>query len=135
MTIEEENKEIKRVIDQCDQLIKNEAFDELIQHYTEDAILVVKPGMIARGREEIKAAFIKIAQYFENSVAPKEGKMTILNAGSSALILAQTFIEASEKAKEASEFSLDRRATYVFEKVDNQWLCSIDNSYGTTLLD
>jgi ketosteroid isomerase-like protein len=61
--------------------------------------------------------------------------MTILNAGSSALVLAQTFIEASEKAKEASEFSLDRRATYVFEKVDKQWLCSIDNSYGTTLLD
>ncbi|MCO7174974.1 YybH family protein [Sporolactobacillus kofuensis] len=135
MTIDEENKEIKRVIDECDHLIKHEAFDQLIQHYSENAILVVKPGMVAHGREEIKAAFIKIAKYFDNSIVPKEGKMTILNSGSSALVLAQTLIETNDTAKETNEFSLDRRATYVFEKVDNQWLCSIDNSYGTSLLD
>ncbi|MFM5782708.1 hypothetical protein ACET8B_08205 [Aeromonas caviae] len=29
-----------------------------------------------------------------------------------------------------------RRATYVFRKeADGQWSCTIDNSYGTTLLD
>ena len=34
---------------------------DLMDFYTEDAILVVKPGMIARGQHEIKQAFIKIA--------------------------------------------------------------------------
>ena len=35
-------------------------------------------------------------------------------------------------------FDIDenRRATYVFRKeADGQWRCTIDNSYGTTLLD
>lgn len=135
MSFEEDNKEIKRIIDVCDALIKNESFDELAQHYTENAILVVKPGLQVKGRDNIKSAFIKIAAYFKNSVAPKEGKMSIINTGSTALVLAQTFLDVSDEAKESNEFSVERRATYVFEKIDNNWLCSIDNSYGTSLLD
>lgn len=28
-----------------------------------------------------------------------------------------------------------RRATYVFQKRGERWLCTVDNSYGTDLLD
>ena len=28
-----------------------------------------------------------------------------------------------------------RRATYVFQKQGERWLCTVDNSYGTDLLD
>jgi ketosteroid isomerase-like protein len=41
--------------------IKNEDFDTLMAYYTDDAVLVVKPGMIAKGKDEIKKAFIAIA--------------------------------------------------------------------------
>lgn len=30
---------------------------------------------------------------------------------------------------------MERRATYVFRRIDQKWLCAIDNSYGTSLLD
>ena len=48
-----------------------------MNYYTDDAILVVKPEMIARGKEEIKKAFIAIAKYFNNSLVPTQGEMII----------------------------------------------------------
>ncbi|EOH94377.1 YybH family protein [Enterococcus pallens] len=128
-------KQIKQIIDECDRLIQAEKFDELVNHYTQDAVLVVKPGMEVHGRAQIKSAFIKIAAYFANSIKPTEGKMIYLSGGDVVLVLAQTFLEASEEAVKNSEFSMERRATYVFQKVEGQWLCAIDNSYGTTLLE
>ncbi|MGH1811313.1 nuclear transport factor 2 family protein [Enterococcus entomosocium] len=127
--------EIYSIINTCDQLIHEERFDELVSYYTDNAILVVKPDTVVYGREEIKNSFIKIAKYFDNSIKPIEGKMIYLISGDTVLVLAQTFLEASEKATEQSEFSMERRATYVFRLVNNQWLCAIDNSYGTNLVE
>lgn len=62
--------QIKEIIAACDAAIRNEDFDTLMNYYTEDAILVVKPGRIARGKEEIKKAFIAIANYFKSSSCP-----------------------------------------------------------------
>lgn len=128
-------REIKSIIDTCDFLIHEECFDELVNYYTDDAILVIKPGTIVRGRNKIKSAFVKIAEYFDNSIKPIEGKMLYLIAGDTVLVLAQTFLEASEQAKEKSEFSMERRATYVFRNIEGKWFCAIDNSYGTDLVE
>ncbi len=127
--------EIKAIIDTCDQLIHEEEFDELVNFYTKDAVLVIKPGMNANGREQIKSAFIKIASHFDNSIKPIEGKMIYLVAGDTVLVLAQTFLEANQTATDNSKFSMERKATYVFRKIDENWLCAIDNSYGTSLVD
>lgn len=125
--------ELKEFIKKCDNAIKREDFDALMTYYTDDAILVVKPGMIARGREEIKQAFIKIAKYFNNSLVPTQGEMIVLETGDIALVISQTLLDAE---KDESEFSMDRRATYVFKKnSEGQWLCAIDNSYGTDLIN
>ncbi|MBM7692492.1 uncharacterized protein (TIGR02246 family) [Peribacillus deserti] len=125
--------ELKEVIKKCDNAIKREDFDALINYYTDDAILVVKPGMIARGKEEIKKAFIAIAKYFNNSLVPTQGEMLILEAGDIALVISQTLLDADKKQ---SDYSMDRRATYVFKKnPQGEWLCAIDNSYGTDLIN
>ncbi|MCM3726460.1 DUF4440 domain-containing protein [Neobacillus cucumis] len=125
--------ELKEFIKKCDEAIKQENFDTLMKYYTEDAILVVKPGRVARGREEIKKAFIAIAKYFNNSLVPTQGEMIILEAGDTALVISQTLLDAEKKD---SEFSMDRRATYVFKKnTQGNWLCAIDNSYGTDLIN
>lgn len=89
--------------------------------------------MEAHGKAAIKEAFIKIAAYFDNSVVPTQGNMLMLEAGDTVLVLSQTLLDADNR--ESSEYSMDRRATYVYRKVDGRWLCAIDNSYGTTLLD
>ncbi|MDY7433426.1 DUF4440 domain-containing protein [Bacillus sp. V26] len=124
--------QIKEIISACDVAIRNEDFDTLMNYYTEDAILVVKPGMIARGKEEIKKAFIAIANYFNNQLVPTQGEMVILEAGDTALVLSQTLLESDKKD---SEYAMERRATYVFKKnMQGEWLCAIDNSYGTDLI-
>jgi uncharacterized protein (TIGR02246 family) len=125
--------ELKEFIKKCDNAIKQEDFDTLMNYYTDDAILVVKPGMIARGKEEIKKAFITIAKYFNNSLVPTQGEMVILDAGDTVLVISQTLLDAD---KNESEYSMDRRATYVFKKdLQGEWLCAIDNSYGTDLIN
>lgn len=127
------NKEIKELIHQADLAIKEERFDDLLKFYTDDAILIVKPGMEVQGKENIKKAFIRIAEYFKNSIVPTQGKMLCIETGDTALILSQTFLDAINK--ETSEYSMERRATYIFRKINGKWLCAIDNSYGTSLLD
>ena len=127
------NETIVQQIAKADQAIKEERFDDLMEFYTEDAVLVVRPGVEAHGKEAIKAAFVKIAAYFQNSIVPTQGKMVMLEGGDTVLVLSQTLLDADNK--ENSEYSMDRRATYVFRLVDGQWKCAIDNSYGTTLLD
>lgn len=124
---------IKKLIDAADKAIKEERFDDLMDFYTEDAVLVVKPGLEVQGKESIKKAFIKIAEYFKNSVIPKQGKMLMIEAGDTVLVMSQTLLEADNKNE--SEFSMDRRATYIYRNIDGKWLCAIDNSYGTSLLD
>jgi uncharacterized protein (TIGR02246 family) len=124
--------ELKELIRKCDLAIKQEDFDTLMSCYTDDAILVVKPGMIARGKDEIKKAFIAIAEYFRNSIAPSQGEMIILETGDTALVISQTILTSDKKD---SEYSMDRKATYVFKKNQRgEWLCVIDNSYGTDLI-
>jgi len=127
------NKEILTLIHQADLAIKEERFDDLMDFYTDDALLVVKPGLEVHGKQAIKEAFIKIAAYFKNSVVPTQGKMLMLEAGDTVLVLSQTLLDADNK--EESQYAMERRATYVYRKVNGQWLCAIDNSYGTTLLE
>lgn len=127
------NMEIKELINQADKAIKEERFDDLMSFYTDDAVLVVKPGLEAKGKEAIKNAFIKIAAYFKNSVVPTQGNMVMLEAGDTVLVLSQTLLDADNK--DTSDYSMDRRPTYVYRRIDGKWLCAVDNSYGTTLLD
>ena len=127
------NEDIKKLIAAADKAIKEERFDDLKDFYTDDAVLVVKPGLVVKGKDAIKDAFIKIAAYFNNSIVPTQGNMLMIEAGDTVLVLSQTLLDADNK--ENSEYSMDRRATYVYRNVNGKWLCAIDNSYGTTLLD
>ncbi len=127
------NETIKKLITEADLAIKEERFDDLVNFYTDDAVLVIKPGKEAHGKLEIKEAFKKIAAYFKNSIVPTQGKMIMIEAGDTVLVISQTLLDADNK--EDVEYSMERRATYVYRKVNGKWLCAIDNSYGTTLID
>lgn len=124
--------QLKDIISACDLAIQNEDFDTLMNYYSEDDVLVVKPGMIARGKEEIKKAFITIANDFNHHIVPTQGKMILLEAGDTVLVLSQILLDSDKKF---SEYAMERRATYVFKKnAQGEWLCVIDNSYGTDLI-
>ncbi|WP_028402191.1 YybH family protein [Ectobacillus panaciterrae] len=129
-----QNNELKQIVKNADSAINQENFDDLMDFYSEDAILVVKPGMLAKGKEEIRRAFEAIADYFNHSLIVNQEKMEIIETGDTALVIAKALLSANQKTD--SEFSMERIATYVFKKEsDGVWRCIVDNSYGAELLE
>jgi uncharacterized protein (TIGR02246 family) len=121
---------VELLIQKADQAINQEDFDTLIDIYTEDAVLVIKPGVNAVGKAQIKEAFKRIADYFEHTVDVKQAGMKILETGDTVLVLAKTIVSAGNYPP------VERKATYVFKQDSNgNWLCAIDNSYGHDLLE
>ena len=100
-----------------------------MNNYTDDAVLVIQPGINAVGKTQIRKAFERIAVYFQHGLVVEQAGMHILEAGSTALVLAKTVIKAPHQPPE------ERKATYVFNKVNGCWLCSVDNSYGHEILE
>lgn len=94
---------------------------------------MLRPGLLAYGRSDIKEAHKRISEYFNGSLEVSQEEMLIIEAGDAALVLARTFVKSPEKLD--SEYSTERDAIYVYVKDDNgKWLCAIDNSYGVELL-
>lgn len=125
-----QNHPIVELINKADLAINNEDFDTLIDIYADDAILVIKPGINAVGKIQIKKAFIAIADYFEHSINVTQAGLEILESDNTALVLAKTIVKA------ANQPEIERKATYVFKHFENKgWLCVIDNSYGHDLLE
>ena len=81
------NQEIAERIHAADLAIREERFDDLMQFYCEDAVLVIRPGKTAIGKAAIREAFVKIAAYFQNSIVPTQGRMEMLEAGDTVLVL------------------------------------------------
>ncbi|XVO85268.1 YybH family protein [Pseudomonas palleroniana] len=124
---------LKETIEAADRAITAEDFEELMKFYADDASLVVKPGLTVTGKDSIRRAFVAIAEHFNHSIVVTQGGMQVIPGGDVALVIMETLLQATDKAGVKTEIS--RRATYVFRQFSEQWLCVVDNSYGTTLLD
>ena len=119
---------IELLIDKADSAINQEDFETLIGLYSDDAVLVIKPGMNAIGKTHIRKAHEAIAAHFNHGLSVKQAGMKILESGDTALVLAKTVVSAPGQSPVA------RDATYVFKKnPEGDWLCVIDNSYGHEL--
>ena len=115
-------------IKQADQAITAEDFDKLMNFYAEEAVLVVQSGQMARGKTQIRKAFEAIAKHFQNALTVTQGDAQVIEG---ALVIMETLLFVGE-----TKVPIKRRATYVFHHEGNgNWLCTVDNSYGTDLLD
>ena len=122
---------VLELIKQADKAITSEDFDALMAFYADDAVLVVQPGLIARGKTQIRQAFEAIAKHFKNGLTVTQGEAHAIEGAGTVLVVMETllFIRGAQNP-------IKRRATYVFQgDCDNGWLCTVDNSYGTELLD
>lgn len=126
-------KALKQLIASADEAINQENFDKVLDFYSDDATLVVMPGKNVTGKENIRKAFVAIAEHFNHSLEVSQGEMIVIEGGDTALVIAKTIVRANKKTD--SPFVADRKATYVFRKYPgDKWLCVVDNSYGTDLL-
>ncbi|WP_321431203.1 SgcJ/EcaC family oxidoreductase [uncultured Methanolobus sp.] len=121
---------VESLINKADTAINQEDFDTLTDIYADDAVLVIRPGMNAVGKVQIRKAFEAIAAHFEHTLNVRQAGIKILETGDTALVLSKTLVSAKLHPIQ------ERKATYVFRKDANgAWLCAIDNSYGHDLLD
>ncbi len=120
---------VEALISAADTAINAEDWDTLRGIYAKDAVLVVQPGTHAVGRDQIMAACRAIADHFDHTLDVKQNGMKILEAGDTALVLANTIVSSDNTETVA------RKATYVFKKHPSEgWQCVIDNSYGHDLI-
>ena len=125
---------LQALIRAADRAITAEDFDALMDFYTEDAVLVVKPGLNVAGKEQIRAAFVKIAEYVRHTLRVGQGRIEVLETGDTALVIMESTLDYVDA--DGTPVHARRRATYVFRRgADGRWLCAIDNSYGTALLE
>lgn len=123
-----------QIIESCDRAITAKDYDALMENYSEDAALVVKPGTIVKGKDNIRKAFIAISDYFQGQLRVEQGDMQVIEGGGNALVIMETVLRFPDGHSGTVETT--RRSTYVFrQESDGRWLCTIDNSYGTSLLD
>lgn len=123
---------LKQLIEAADRAITAEDFDTVMDFYTDDAVLVVKPGLFATGKEQIRRAFAAIAAHFNHRLTVRQGEMIVLENGDTALVVMESVLDTVEAG---APTTIVRRATYAFRKdATGKWLCAIDNSYGTDLL-
>ena len=124
---------LEQLIRAADAAITAEDFDALMDFYADDATLVIKPGLNVTGKQNIRAAFVRIAEHVQHSLVVGQGRMEVIEGGHTALVIMEStldYVEAGNKV------SVTRRATYVFRReADGRWVCTVDNSYGTDLLD
>ena len=120
---------LELLIEKADHAIIQEDFDTLMSIYSDDAVLVIKPGRNALGKVQIREAMEAIATHFHHSLHVHQAGMKILETGDTALVIAKTIVSASNMP------TIERNATYVFAKDSSgEWHCKIDNSYGHELL-
>jgi uncharacterized protein (TIGR02246 family) len=118
---------VQTLIEAADRAITAEDFDAVTDFYADDATLVVRPGLNVSGKPAIAA-------HFNHSLKVGQGDMVVLEGADTALVLMESTLEAA--GKDGADVATVRRATYVFRKsADGRWLCAIDNSYGTDLLN
>ena len=88
---------LKQEIHAADQAINNKDFDVLEKCYTNEAALVLRPGLLAHGCSDIKKAHKSISDYFSGSLEVSQKEILIIEAGYTALVLARTFVNSPEK--------------------------------------
>ncbi len=75
-----------------------------------------------------------IGDYFQDRLVVEQGEMQVIEGADNALVIMETVLRYPDATGAVIETT--RRATYVFRHdPDGEWRCTIDNSYGTSLLD
>ncbi|WP_152356918.1 YybH family protein, partial [Pseudomonas aeruginosa] len=79
---------LQNLVGRADALINAGQFDALMDFYCDDATLVVKPGLNACGKAQIRQAFDAIARHFEHSLRVRQHDLRVIEAGDTALVMA-----------------------------------------------
>ncbi|HEY0428868.1 MAG TPA: nuclear transport factor 2 family protein [Pyrinomonadaceae bacterium] len=122
---------LEETVEKLDEAFNRGDVEAVLEFYEDDAVVMIEPGRLARGKDEIRPAFEFI---FGLQGTAKQIKTSVIESGELALFLSKwTF---SGTLPGGTSFTRESTATCVFRKsADGRWRCVIDNSYGVAVLD
>ncbi|HVG22284.1 MAG TPA: SgcJ/EcaC family oxidoreductase [Blastocatellia bacterium] len=122
---------LEETVEEIDEAFNRGDVEAVLDFYEDGAVMVLEPGRLARGKDEMRRAFEAILGL--EGIA-KQIKTSVIEADDIALFTSKWSF--SGKAPDGTSFSRDSFATTVFRKqTDGKWRCVIDNSYGPAILD
>jgi uncharacterized protein (TIGR02246 family) len=122
---------VEETVEKMDEAFNRGDIETLLDFYEDDAVIVLEPGRLVRGKTALREAFQAILGF--EGVATQI-KTSVIEAGELALFTSRwNFIG---KSPDETPVSRDSVATCVFRKqLDGQWRCVVDNSYGPAILE
>jgi uncharacterized protein (TIGR02246 family) len=119
------------LVKRLDDAVNNKRIDDVLDFYEDDALLVMEPGRVAKGKTEIRDFFQFV---FTLDVKAKQITTNILEVGDIALFTSKWIAEG--RTPDGSSFSSENVATSVFRKSSaGKWRLIIDNSFGPEILN
>jgi ketosteroid isomerase-like protein len=106
-------------------------FEEAAANYADDALLVIQPGAVVRGRDAVRSGFLAMSQAFPTFEITS--RKVFVN-GDLALHHSNWTASGRGADGEIATFS-GRTADVLVRQMDGQWLVIIDNPWGTAILD
>ena len=120
----------EQAVKELDEAFARADLEAVLGFYEDDAVVVVEPGRLARGKDEL-------ARFFSHAFALKgtatQIETNVLESGDIALFTSSwRFVGAN---LDGTPFQRESIATSVFRKgLDGGWRMVIDNSYGPAIL-
>lgn len=114
-----------------DAAVNNKDVEAVMDYYEQGAVLVMEPGRVATGTDEIRRFFSFV---FDMNIQAHQETTYVLQAQDIALFTSRWI--ASGVDQNGEKFSNVNIATSVFRKGrDGKWRMIIDNSFGPAVLD
>lgn len=116
-------------VKELDQALARRDIEAVLAFYEDGAAVVMEPGRIARGKEELRKFF---TQLFALKGEAHQIKTHVIESGNIALFLSKW--RFAGEGPGGQPFSRESVATSVFRKgIDGKWRIVIDNSLGPAM--
>lgn len=121
---------IDEIVKKLDEAFGQSDLEAVLSFYEDDAVLVVEPGRLARGKEELRRFF---AHVFALNGRAEQIETNVLDAGDVALFTSRWRFTGT--TSDGAPIEKESIATSVFRKGrDGLWRMAIDNSHGPAIL-
>jgi len=120
----------EEVVKELDEAFGHADLEAVLAFYEDDAVVVVEPGRLARGKDELTRFFLHV---FALKGTATQIETNVLESGDIALFTSRWRFTGT--TQDGTPFQKESIATSVFRKgKDGRWRMVIDNSHGPAVL-
>ena len=124
--------DVLKVVELLDEAFNRGDIEAVLDFYEDAAVMVVEPGRLATGKDELRRAFEWILTNIKG--VAKQERTHVIEAGDVALFTSKWSF--SGETADGAPVSRDSYATVIFRKGgDGRWRIIVDNSWGPAVVE